>query len=412
MYIMKQLLILFVACAATLVCHAKTVLRTSIVSTVGMCHYPVVIPIKAYGKFLSGKVLVNGKEVPSQVDDFDNDGIGDEICFMMDLQREKTENVTITLNDDESKPYPAKTYAEMVLRNPKVKEKNKQDIYISAITIDKATANPYNVLHHHGVAFENELIAMRIYMDKRQTIDLYGKYHKGLELHDTQFYTSKEQKAKGYGDDILWVGNSFGLGALRGWNGTEPSYIEPVEHRTQRIVAQGPVRTIVEMEDNGWAVDSCQKPIDMKIRYTLYAGRRDFDVQATFRKTPYYNMFSTGLVNVKGSSEFSDHKGLRGCWGTAWPANDTVNWKKETVGLGIYIPKRYIVKELDATADNYGYVIKTIDKEINYKLTYSSANEDFGFHDKVDWFDYLKKWKRSNEATVKVTVHKLEQTQN
>ena len=44
---------------------------------------------------------------------------------------------------------------------------------------------------------------MRIYMDKRQTIDLYGKFHKGLELEQTQFYTSKEQKAQGYGADVL-----------------------------------------------------------------------------------------------------------------------------------------------------------------------------------------------------------------
>lgn len=403
---MKQLLsLLFALMGLTKIC-AETTVKATIVSPIDIEHYPVVLPIKNYENVKTGRVCINGKEIPCQVDDLDKDGTGDELCFLVNLKRKKPLDAIITLNPKTVVAYPAMTYAEMVLRNPKIKEKNKQDIYISAITIDKATVNPYNVLHHHGVAFENELIAMRIYMDKRQTIDLYGKYNKGLELHDTQFYTSEKQKSEGYGDDILWVGNSFGLGALRGWNGKDPTFVDPVAYRTQRIVTQGPVRTIVEIEDEGWAVDSCHEPLNMTLRYTLYACHRDVDVHVKFRQVPPCQLFSTGLVNIKGSSEFTDHNGLRGCWGTAWPANDTINWKKETVGLGICLPQKYIVKELSATNDNYGYVIRPVEKEINYKLTYSSANETYGFHDKKSWFDYLQTWKKTNDAVVKITVHK------
>lgn len=103
-----------------------------------------------------------------------------------------------------------------------MKEKNSQNIYLDAVSVDAQTKNPYNVLHHHGVAFENELLAVRIYMDKRQTLDLYGKFHKGLELKQTQFYPSKEQKAAGFGDDVLWVGNTFGLGAFQDGTDNNP----------------------------------------------------------------------------------------------------------------------------------------------------------------------------------------------
>ena len=101
----------------------------------------------------------------------------------------------------------------MMLTNKKIKSTNKQDLYISSLTVDNGT-NPYWMLHHHGPAFENEMVAYRIYFDHRQTVDTYGKYHKGLELKQTQFYPDDEQKAKGFGDDVLWVGNTFGLGAL------------------------------------------------------------------------------------------------------------------------------------------------------------------------------------------------------
>jgi len=110
-------------------------------------------------------------------------------------------------------------------------------------------------MNHHGVAFENELLCMRVYFDHRQTVDLYGKISKRLELKDTQFYPDAEQKANGYGDDVLWVGTSYGLGALRGWNGTKQTMLNDVDRRSQRVIASGPLRTIVEIEDRGWTQD-------------------------------------------------------------------------------------------------------------------------------------------------------------
>ena len=159
---------------------------------------PATLDLRELKDVKSATVIVDGKEIPYQIDDLDGNGTNDELCFLVDLEGKQTKTATITLsNKADGKLWKARTFAEMVLRNPKVKEKNKHDIYLSSITIDKRTTNPYNVLHHHGVAFESELIAMRIYMDKRQTIDLYGKFHKGLELEQTQFYTSKEQKWQG-----------------------------------------------------------------------------------------------------------------------------------------------------------------------------------------------------------------------
>ena len=106
-------------------------------------------------------------------------------------------------------------YAQM--NGLEVTSENKQNLYISSLTVEKGT-NPYWQLHHHGPAFENKLVAYRIYFDHRQTVDIYGKYHQGLELRDTQFYPDSLQKASGYGDDVLWVGS-----ALNAWAVTSAS---------------------------------------------------------------------------------------------------------------------------------------------------------------------------------------------
>jgi hypothetical protein len=369
---------------------------------------PVVISLQPYGMVASALVTTDGKEIPCQLDDLDLDEQMDELCFLANLKPKEKKTYKIELYDTgEPRPYPARVYAEMVMGNKNVKEKNKQDNFIEAITARGDCAYSYNLQHHHGVDFESELNGIRIYFDKRQTLDLYGKFKKRLELQDTQFYTSDEQKQQGYGDDVLWVGNTFGLGAFRGWDGQQPTMIDPVKSRTQRIISYGPLRTIVEVIDRGWQLPSLTahpSPLNMTLRYTQYAGHRDTDIDVLFNRDASTYRFSTGIINVKGSEEFSDKKGLRACWGTDYPATDTLKWKRETVGLAILIPKTHIVSEEPANKDNYAFVVGTKGKTISYKVAYCSDNEEFGYHSAQQWFDWLKAWRKEVEAPIVINI--------
>ena len=374
---------------------------------------PVLISLSDYGYVSRAIVTCDGSEIPCQLDDLNQDDTFDELCFLANLHgKEKKQYQVALYSDPKLQPaqYPARVYAELLLRNDKIKDKNKHNNYIQSITARGDCADSYHAVHHHGVAFESELNGIRIYFDKRQTLDLYGKFQKRLELQDTQFYTSEEQKAEGYGDDVLWVGNTFGLGAFRGWDGSQPTMIDPVASRTQRIISYGPLRTIVEVVDKDWSYlsplasstseaakpSAHLSPLNITLRYIQYAGHRDTDVEVYFTK-PYVNMrdyqFSTGLVNLKESQEYSDHSGLRGSWGQA-------------VGLGILIPKQYIISEQSANADTYAFVIGTDSNIIKYKVTYTSDTESFGYHSAHDWFNHLQQWSQEVLQPVKVKVAK------
>ena len=356
---------------------------------------PVVINLSNYGIIQSALVTTDGREIPCQLDDLNQDDVYDEVCFLADLKgMEKKQYQVILYTEGEPRSYPARVFAEMLMRNDKVKEKNKHNNFIESITARGDCAYSYNLQHHHGVDFESELNGIRIYFDQRQTLDLYGKFQKRLELQATQFYTSNEQKAAGYGDDVLWVGNTFGLGAFRGWNGKEPTMIDPVRSRTQRVISYGPLRTIVEIFDRGWQVIEGKPKLNMTLRYTQYAGHRDTDVDVFFNRPVADYPFSTGIINVKNSVEYSDKKGLRACWGTDWPSSDTINFKRETVGLGICIPLKYVKSEEPANKDNYAFVVGTADNHLQYKVIYCSDNENFGYHSAKEWFDFLKGWKK------------------
>ena len=79
-----------------------------------------------------------------------------------------------------------------------------------------------------------------------------------------------------------------------------------------------------------------------------------------------------------------------------------MKWSRETVGLAICIPQRHIVSEEPVNKDNYAFVVKADATRLSYKVSYTSANEEFGYHSAQEWFAFLKEWKREVEQPIQV----------
>ena len=342
-------------------------------------------------------VKVGATEIPSQLDDLTGDRKADELAFVIDVIARGKRTLDITFSTDKpTNEYPARVYAQMM-----VSDKNNKHVPVNSVSIP-GTANIYNQMHHHGPAFESELVAYRIYFDHKQTVDIYGKFNKGFEIEESQFYPTDEQLARGFGDDVLRVSGSCGVGGFKGWDGKKAIHINPVDQRTMRILAYGPVRTVSELEVNGWQYKG--KELDMTTRYTLYAGHRDLEAEVFFSEPLGDEVFATGVQDVKGSVSYSDGKGLVGCWGTDWPVNDTVKYAKETVGLATYIPQKYVVSEAK-DKPNYLYLVSNNGGDyIKYYTTFTSKKETFGFKDSEAWFNYIRAWRDELEMPFEVKV--------
>lgn len=401
----KKMMMAVVAALLSLGVQAQKLVEVTVKNPSGEARQdvPVVMDLKPWGDIRKAVVKVDGKEIPSQLDDLDRDCVNDELCFLVNLDKKEKKTYCVSLYEEgEQAQYPARTFAELCLpsRNKKL-AKNQQDIYLKSIAFDKRTKDPYHYVHSHGICFESDLVAMRVYFDHRQTIDLYGKINPGLVIEKTQFYPSEEQIAAGSGDDCLWVGNTYGLGALRGWDGQNQVLLNDLKYQEQRVISEGPLRAIVELDDRGWTPAPGLKPVNAIIRYTIYAGHRDFDVDVFFNKDVSNYDFATGLINVKGSSEYADGKGLRGCWGSDWPTGkDDGKHKLETVGLGIYVPTQMLAKQMPANKDCYTQVVRPIGNKLSYKLAYTSANETYGPKGEKEWYEWLKCWKKQIEQPI------------
>lgn len=365
---------------------------------------PVVLSLQDI--IMRSAVVKDGrKEIPCQMDDLDADGYINEVTFVIDLKplEEKKLKVELSVEPDTIARFPKKVHAQLL--------KNLPDKSFTPVDVmESVTGDLYNALHHHGPAFESELMAYRIYFDQKQTVDLYGKVKKQLELEQTNWYPTDEQLAAGFGDDILLVGGSVGLGTLRGWNGEKAVHITPVENRKARIIASGPVRTIVDMTSYGW--EYMGEKITMVCRYTMYAGHRDVEVTNILLKQtpngmdviPKDVVFCTGVQKMPESEKLADNDGLLGIWGTNWPVNDTIKYAKQTVGLGIYIPGEHIIRNAEDKVNHLMLVHNNEEFFIKYYITAAAKKEEFGYKSAAEFFEYLRDWKEEIRQPVEVMM--------
>lgn len=274
--------------------------------------------------------------------------------------------------------------------------------------ITEWTADPaedtYHQLHHHGVAVESELMAYRIYFDKKQTIDPYCKRKPQLELAQSHWYPNDSLLAAGYGDDILRVSGTVGVGSVKYWNGKKMVHIEPVSERSQRIVSQTRTSATIEVAVKGWNPRTPRDPsvpsplVDLTTRYTMKAGHRDLRCDVLLSDTLSGLCTGVQTIPAKGENQKSKILNLKlpngtllVSFGTDWPVNDSAKYAKETVGLAVFIPKEFagdIVRDkqnllclLKGTTPHFYLTCVGATKE-NHPVA-TSAEE---------WLIYLRRW--------------------
>jgi hypothetical protein len=289
---------------------------------------------------------------------------------------------------------------------------------------DGPETDTYHQLHHHGVAVESELMAYRIYFDKKQTIDPYCKRKPQLELGESYWYPNDSLLAAHYGDDILRVSGTVGVGSVKYWNG-KLHHIEEVGERQQLIVRKGRNKATIAVRDIDWTVPDGKQDrpetrhvVNLYVRYTMRAGHRDMRCDVFCSDT--IQGLCTGVQfipkNLKDPKDLKDFISIRlpngvllASWGTDWPVNDTVKYAKETVGLGVFIPNAYAGELVHDKHNNLcllkmnkikGNKTKGLYGEYGipatchfYLTTVGATKEDHPVATTAgEWYAYLRKW--------------------
>ncbi len=271
-------------------------------------------------------------------------------------------------------------------------------------TPDKDT---YHSLHHHGVAVESELMAYRIYFDKKQTIDVYCKRKPQLELAQSHWYPNDSLLAQGFGDDILRVSGTVGVGSVKYWNGKKQVHIEPVAERSQCIVSSKKDQATIEVAVKGWQPylnspinqnTPNTQSIDLTVHYTMKAGHRDMRCDVSLSEPVEGLCTGVQAIPAKGANLQSSIFNLQlpngtllVSFGTDFPVNDTIKYAKETVGLGVFIPKEY-AGEVVQDKQNLLCLLKGTTP--HFYLTACGATKENHpvATNATEWYTYLRRW--------------------
>lgn len=363
---------------------------------------PVAIPIPAEAGEVRSVTIAGQPDMPYQLDDLDLDGKADELFLLVDLKPSETVTYKIELSAEA----PAKAFEKQTEAYIKLHDKNQKHPRVQAITYPGNANNRemYNSIYGHGAVLEGLASAIRIYMDNRQSVDLYAKNHPQLELETTGFYTTVDQMKQGYGRDILWAGTSVALGSFRGWDGTQPLTIDSVTTRGQSVITSGPLRSIVEVKDRGWIPQAGAAPVDMTQRYTVYADRRDYTVNVVLSPSGRNATYCTGIQKVmEDNVGFITPEGLAGSWGWNIPEKAHAELV-DTLGLGIYVAPAYLAGTLEDDV-NYLTLLRP-DKEgrMSYTFTSAALRDETSPRSAEAWFAWLRHWQHLLANPVSVTV--------
>ena len=119
--------------------------------------------------------------LPSQVDDIDGDQKPDELVFQIDLEPLQIRNVMIEFGGTERAViHPLRTSGRFATK-------------------------------FEGPGWESDINAWRLYFDKRNAIDLFGKRRPGLSLEVFGRQEHNYHEESPYGRDIYKIGNALGI---------------------------------------------------------------------------------------------------------------------------------------------------------------------------------------------------------
>lgn len=373
---------------------------------------PVVVALKQYlpaGTHITSAIVTDdkGNEYPSQLDDMDGDRIPDELVFTATLPVRSTTKFVATLSaTDPQRTYPARTDAFLKLWDRKYRYPRVNQIEFDGSSDPLAT---YDAIYGHGAMWESEYVGFRVYMDHRQSIDIYGKPKPALVLDKTNFYSTKDDIKNGLGCDILFAGQSVGVGSFRGYLDGQPTYIDSVEARGQRIIAAGPVRSIVEVWDRNWLYRG--RCVQMVQRYTMYAGHRDVHFECWLNGIDDSDTFATGVQKLEQDNEgFVDPNGLAGSWGRNVPDKSNPDLV-EGVGLGIRVPRPFL-REVKEDSLNYLCLLRPRQGYIAYDFVICALQEERGFKSGREWLDWLRQWNEEKRQWVDTDVSYLASTES
>lgn len=279
----------------------------------------------------------DGKELPSQMDDLDGDGIWDEVALLIDV--DLGDKTKLYLEKVDGKPrYPKKTQAWLGV------SPNRDNLF-SPVTKEtmpynwKAQSQPMRY-QLEGPGWENDKVGFRHYFDSRNGKDIFGKKTTELTLHKIGIPNTDlgdYHKEAEWGMDVLKVGNTLGAGGFAFLEGDKLVPVGNGREKLYEVVCEGPVRAIIKITHIG--VPFGKRAITLVENITIWKGKYWFknEVSVAGVGTEDGMDLAIGFTNLKFEGKASQIDEFDNYVGLATHGKQSENG--DILGMAIVLPK-------------------------------------------------------------------------
>lgn len=289
-----------------------------------------------------------GDTIASQTDDLTGDGKWDELCFVVDLPASGHVRLTVRWVHTPGH-YVKRTQIRFGVRRS-VSSK------VVPALVDTFLANQlphvigYQRYQTDGPTWENDKVGFRLYLDGRNSIDVFGKKvpwmtPENVGIGAAGFTEDNYSVMRDWGTDILSVGNSLGIGGvslmindtLARLGITEQDSVDNVKTTICRVMATGPVKSALRLDFNDWT--PLNRDYDVTETLSISPGVYAFGNSVSFRNLRGGETAVVGLVN-----SLTDQKLTEISVNDDWVAlltddKQSVN-KTWWLGLALILPKK------------------------------------------------------------------------
>ncbi len=224
-------------------------------------------------------VLYRGRELASQAVDENGDGHTDRFFFLSDFKAGEARAFVIRFAADgvKNRPYPKRTQAELSRKTGGrfVKRVYEGGVFenVRFLSVPQEHTDHSFFIRYEGPGWESDRVGYRFYLDWRNAIDLFGKKTPDMVLQDVgQDGFESYHAMAGWGQDVLKVGESLGLGSLGMWLNGKAERVAVTDSVFCEITSNGPVSSSIRTLYSGWKIGG--KKYRLTSDLSIAAGER------------------------------------------------------------------------------------------------------------------------------------------
>ncbi|WP_041522364.1 DUF4861 family protein [Gilvimarinus agarilyticus] len=354
-------------------------------------------------------VSLDGEAIASQLIDRDGDGDNDSLFTLLDFKPAESLSLNVVSGlepVDTAKRSQAEISHKVDGQWQKDPEKPGKQIYVGGTfeNVDQLTPPPQHDDHsyyirYEGPGIESDKVGYRIYLDRRNGFDIFGKTQPAMALQNVgqDGYDSYHHMAD-WGMDILKVGSSLGAGGYGFWDGEKVVRVQDVEGWDAKILDNGDLYSSLSIDYKNWQVNDM--PVNLNAILSMHGGSRMVHTRLSLDKS--LDNFAIGLVKHPGTEFIQGDIDITGKAYTY-----VASWGKQTLNndlLGMALLFRKSDRE-QQTEDEHNYVsvMKAAGEDLDYYFLAAWEGEANGITSKEAFIEYL------NAEAQKLTVPPREQ---